>query len=159
MLPRPAAPSDPVKILPALAFAALLAAPSAHAAHLAPKPREITHAWSRPAVAGTNGVGYLTIDNHTGQADAVTGVETPAAAHVEMHAMSMAGGVMSMSRVDKVALPARGRAEFGPNGYHLMLVGLTHTLAVGDAVPVTVTFASGAKQKATLTVALAPPRS
>jgi len=58
-----------------------------------------------------------------------------------------------------VAVPAGGRAEFGPNGYHLMLVGLTRTLTVGDAVPVTVTFASGAKQKATLAVALSAPKS
>jgi copper(I)-binding protein len=156
MLPRPAVSSWPVNFVPALALAALVAAPAAHAAQ---KPLEISRAWSRPAVAGTNGVGYLTIANHTGRADAVTAIATPAAGHVEMHAMSMAGGVMSMNRVDKVALPAGGRAEFAPNGYHLMLVGLTHTLAVGDAVPVTVTFASGAKQKAKLTVALAPPTS
>ena len=145
-----------MKLLPALALAALR---SATAAQAAPRPLEITRAWSRPAVAGTNGVGYLVIANHTSRPDAVTGIESPAAAHVEMHAMSMTGGVMSMRRVDKVALPPGGSADFGPNGYHLMLVGLTRTLAVGDAVPVTVTFASGAKQKATLAVALSAPKS
>lgn len=149
-----------MKFVPALALAALLTAPiPATGAQAASKSLQITRAWSRPAVAGTNGVGYLTIANHAGRADAVTAVETPAAAHVEMHAVSMASGVMSMARVDRVALPAGGRAEFGPNGYHLMLVGLTRTLAVGDRVPVTLSFASGAKEKANLTVALAPPAS
>jgi copper(I)-binding protein len=149
-----------LKLLPALALAALLAAPAVAAAPpTAAKGLEITRAWSRPAVAGTNGVGYLTIANHAARADAVTAFESPVAARVEMHGMSMAGGVMSMSKVDKVALPAGGQAQFAPNGYHLMLVGLTRTLKVGDRVPLTVTFASGAKQKADLTVSVNPPAS
>src|ERR1700749_1542134 len=98
MLPRPADPSGPLKLSPAMALAALFAASAVHAAQKGP---EITRAWSRPAVAGTNGVGYLTISNHAARADAVTAFESPAAARVEMHAMSMAGGVMSMAKVDK----------------------------------------------------------
>lgn len=145
-----------MKFLPALALAALLAAPAVQAAS---KPLAVTRGWSRPAVAGTSGAGYLTIANRGAKADAVTAVETPLAARVDMHAMSMAGGVMSMAKVARVAVPAGGQAEFAPGGYHLMMVGLTRTLSVGDHVPVTVTFASGAKLKADLTVSLNPPAS
>lgn len=150
----------PLKLLSAFAAsafgAALLAAPPAQAA---PKGIEISQAWSRPAVAGTTGVGYLVIANHAAKADAVTAATTPLAARVEMHAMSMANGIMSMSKVDRVAVPGGGQAEFGPGGYHLMMVGLTRTLSVGERVPVTLTFASGAKVQSNLIVGLTPPKS
>ena len=145
-----------MKILSGLALAALLAAPAVHAA---PQTLEITRAWSRPAVAGTNGAGYLTVLNRGAVADAVVAVECPVAGRVDMHSMSMTGGVMSMQKVDRVAVPARGQAEFGPGGYHLMLMGLTRTLKVGDQVPATVTFASGARLTTAFVVAVAPPAS
>jgi copper(I)-binding protein len=145
---------DLLKLLFGPALAVLLAATAAHAA---PSQLQISRAWSRPAVAGTNGSGYLVVANHGSKADAVTGVQSPLAARIDMHAMSMAGGVMSMRRVDRVAVPAGGQAEFGPGGYHLMLMGLTRTLKPGDHAPVTITFASGAKLKADLTVSVNPP--
>ena len=79
-------------------------------------------------------------------------VESPAAARVEMHSSSMAGGVMSMQKVDRVLVPAGGQATFGPGGYHLMLVGLTRALNAGDKVPATLTFASGVKLATAFTV-------
>lgn len=137
-------------------MAALL---SASAAYASPQTLEISRAWSRPAVAGTNGVGYLVVTNHGARADAVVRVESPLASRVDMHATSMADGVMSMRKVDRVAVPAGGRAEFGPGGYHLMLMALTRTLNVGDQVPATVTFASGAHLKTAFTVGVAAPAS
>jgi hypothetical protein len=145
-----------LKLLPALALCAFFAAPVVQAA---PRTLEITRAWSRPAVAGTNGVGYLTVANHGPRADEVVSFATPLAGRVDMHSMSMAGGVMSMAKVARVAVPAGGQAEFAPGGYHLMLIGLTRTLTVGDQVPMTVTFASGAKLQARLVVGLNPPSS
>jgi copper(I)-binding protein len=103
-------------------------------------------------------VGYLVIDNHGRNADALVGVETPIAARVDMHAMSMAGGVMRMQKVASVALPPGGEAVFGPNGgYHLMLMGLTKPLNVGDKVPATLTFRSGARLKVAFSVSVMPP--
>ena len=145
-----------MKLLSGLALAALLAAPAVRAA---PQTLEITRAWSRPAVAGTNGVGYLTVVNHAAKADAVVAVESPLAARVDLHSMSLAGGVMSMQKVDRIAVPAGGRAEIGPPGYHLMLMDLKRTLKVGDRVPATVTFASGARLKTSFIVALTAPAS
>jgi copper(I)-binding protein len=118
---------------------------------------EVKQAWSRPAAAGANGVGYLTLINH-GKADALIGVESPVAQKVEMHASSMAGGVMKMSREDRVPVPAGGQVSFAPNGRHLMLVGLKQALHAGDHVAATLRFASGATLKVDLPVgAGAPP--
>jgi len=144
-----------LKLFVASAFALAVA----QAVQAAPAPLALSGGWSRPAAAGTNGVGYLSIANRGAKPDAVVAVETPLASRVDMHSMSMAGGVMSMQKVDRVAVPAGGQAAFGPGGHHMMLMGLTRALKVGDKVPLTVTFASGAKLKADLTVALGPPSS
>jgi len=128
-----------MKLISALALTLAIASAAQAAAPLA-----VAGAWSRPAVAGTNGVGYLVVTN-TGKADVLVKVESPAAARVEMHSSSMAGGVMSMRQEDRVPVPAGGRVAFAPGGHHLMLIGLTKTLKAGDKVPATLTFASGAK--------------
>lgn len=128
-----------MKLISALALT-LAVATSAQAAG----PLAVSGAWSRPAVAGTNGVGYLVVTN-SGKADSIVKVESPLAARIEMHSSSMAGGVMSMQKEDRVPVPAGGQAAFAPGGYHLMLIGLTKTLKAGDKVPATLTFASGAK--------------
>jgi copper(I)-binding protein len=106
---------------------------------------EAQQPWSRPAVAGTTGAGYMVIANNGKAADVLQSVESPLAARVEIHRMSMAGGVMSMARVATVAVPAGGRVAFAPGGYHLMLLNLKRTLKAGDDVPATLVFASGAR--------------
>lgn len=138
--------------LPILAAAA--AATLATAAHAAPK---VEAAWSRPAAAGTTGAGFMTISNPDAKADALTGVETPWAGQVQIHESSMTGGVARMQRVERVEVPAGGRVTFAPGGYHLMFMGLTRALKMGDTLPATLTFASGAKVKASFVVGLSPP--
>jgi copper(I)-binding protein len=106
---------------------------------------QVLQPWSRPAVAGTNGVGYMVLVNKGRSADILEKVESPIAARVEMHLGSMAGGVMSMKKEDRVSVPAGGQVIFGPGAYHLMFIGLTRTLNAGDQAPATLVFASGAK--------------
>jgi copper(I)-binding protein len=127
--------------LPAAAAALALAAAPLCAAHTA--GIEAVKPWSRPAAAGGNGVGYLTLVNH-GKADVLTGAQTPLAQRVEMHASSMAGGVMRMASEPRVPVPAGGQVSFAPGGRHLMLIGLKKPLKIGDKVPATLRFASGA---------------
>ena len=127
-----------------LIAAALAAGAVPFVAHAA-GAMEVLRPWSRPAVAGTNGVGYMVLANHGRKADALEKVESPLAARVEMHASSMAGGVMSMKAQAKVPIPAGGETTFGPGAYHLMFIGLTKTLKPGDQAPATLSFASGAK--------------
>jgi copper(I)-binding protein len=120
---------------------------------------QVLQPWSRPAAAGTNGVGYMVLVNHGGVADVLEKVESPLASRVEMHASSMAGGVMSMKKADSVPIPAGGQATFGPGAYHLMFLGLTKALKPGDQAPATLSFASGAKIRMAFTVSagMGPP--
>jgi len=144
-----------MKSVSLFAAIAVLAAPAvASAAQV-----EVLQPWSRPAAAGTNGIGYMVLANHGRSADALVKVESPLAERVEMHASAMTGGVMSMKAETRVAVPAGGKATFGPGAYHLMLIGLKKTLKPGDQAPATLTFASGAKLKVAFAVSagMGPP--
>lgn len=139
------------------AAALVLAATSVQATTYRAGSLEVAQAWSRPAVAGTNGVGYLTLFNAGKSADTLVKVESSLAARVEMHSSSMTGGVMSMKPEPRVAVAAGGSTVFGPGSYHLMLIGLTKTTKAGDQIPATLMFASGAKLKVAFSVGMIAP--
>jgi len=136
------------------ALVAIAALAVATAAQAAP---QVQDAWSRPAAQGTTGAGFMTLANPDAKPDALVKVETPLARQVQIHRSSMKGGMASMQQLERLPLPAGARVTFAPGGYHLMFVGLTKPLKVGDTVPATLTFASGATVKASFVVAIAPP--
>lgn len=117
----------------------------------------VAKGWSRPAMQGMNGAGFLTLTNRGAKADILIAVESPAARKVEVHRSGMANGVMTMAPAPRLPVPAGGTVKFAPGGYHLMLLGLARPLRVGDVVPVTLRFSSGAVVQAGLTVALSAP--
>jgi len=118
---------------------------------------EVGQPWSRPAAAGMNGAGYLTLTNRGKAPETLTGVETPAATRVEVHSSSMSGGVMSMRPQPATPIPPGQTVTFAPGGLHLMLIGLKEPLKAGGAFPATLVFASGARVKVTFKVAVAAP--
>jgi len=129
------------------------------AAHAAPKASgiEVTQAWSRPASAGTNGAGFMTLTNHGKAADTLVSIETKAATQVQMHQTSMANGIMSMKRLETGLALAPGQSvTFAPGGYHLMLIGLTKASKAGDKLAATLVFSSGARVKAEFVVGSGP---
>lgn len=101
------------------------------------------------AMTGTMGMGmdgamsaiYMTILNPTDQADRLIKAESDAAEVVELHNVAEKDGVMSMFPVEGIDVPAQGQAELKPGSFHVMLIGLTRDLNVGDTVTVTLTFA------------------
>jgi copper(I)-binding protein len=137
-----------------LALAAIAAFSLASAAHAAPKAEA---AWTRPAAQGQTGAGFMTLKNPDAKPDALVAVASPLAKVVQVHQSSMSGGMASMKEVIRVAIPAGGAVTFAPGGYHLMFVGLTKAVKVGDTVPATLTFASGAKLKVSFVASIAPP--
>ena len=140
------------------AVCALALAGSAHAATYRLGTLEVANPWSRPAAANGNGGGFMTIVNRGAGADALVAVETPAARKTEVHRSSTAGGVMKMERQDAgVAIPAGKQMAFAPGGYHVMFLGLTKATKLGDKIPATLVFKSGAKLKVEFQVAAAAP--
>lgn len=121
---------------------------------------EVRRPWTRPAQAGMNGVGYLTLANVGAKPLKLVSVESPAAKSVSIHQSSMTGGVMAMRPVTGgLPLAPGAKVEFAPGGYHLMLIGLSAPQALGGKVPVTLVFDSGLKMKIELSVAAGAPKA
>jgi periplasmic copper chaperone A len=112
----------------------------------------VAGAWSRPAAAGVNGAGYLTIVNAGRTPDTLVAVSSPVAARVTLHATKMSGGVMSMRPLADLAIPAGSTVALAPGGRHLMLEGLKRPLKVGDRFPVTLSFVHAGRMTVTFAV-------
>jgi copper(I)-binding protein len=105
-----------------------------------------------------NSAAYLAIRNQGPRPEALVAVESEVADTVELHDVSMAGGVMRMRTVGSVAVPAGGQVALEPGGLHVMLVGLDRALAEGDSVPLVLRFRSGRILRLTAPVHRGPPR-
>lgn len=105
------------------------------AAALAHGQVEARAAWVRATVQGQTSSGAF-MELKSAESAAVVGVETPAAAIVEMHEMKMDGNVMKMRAVPRIDLPAGRTVELKPGGYHVMLMNLKRPLKKGDSVPI-----------------------
>ena len=99
----------------------------------------VTDAWVRATVAGQKGTGAFMQLKAATDATLVA-VTSPVAKVVEIHEMKMDGGVMRMSAVDKLPLPAGKTVELKPSGYHVMLMDLAGPLSEGATVPLTLVF-------------------
>lgn len=95
--------------------------------------------WTRAAGQGGQGAGFLIIRN-SGAADRLLSASTPVAGRTELHTMLRDGDVMRMRQVEAISVPANGAVTLAPGGLHVMLIGLTRPLAVGESVPLTLVF-------------------
>jgi copper(I)-binding protein len=146
--------------LAALTLSAPAFAPPAFAGDYRAGGIEVRRPWTRPAQAGMNGVGYLTLANVGAKPVKLIGVETPAARSATLHQSSMANGVSSMRPVAGGLTIAPGaKVEFSPGGYHLMLMGLTKAQALGGKVPLTLVFDGDRKMRIDLSVEAGAPKA
>jgi len=128
--------------LPRLAALVALASTLA-AAPLAVAQVTVSDPWVRGVVPGQMATGAFM--RLTAAADAtLVDAASPAARIVEIHEMKMDGGVMKMSAIDRLPLPAGKAVELKPGGYHVMLMDLVAPLKEGDTVPITLTVADKA---------------
>jgi periplasmic copper chaperone A len=97
-----------------------------------------TAPWVRATVAGQKATG-LFVELKSPTAARLVGGSSPVADAVEVHEMSMDGGVMRMRALPALDLPAGQAVSLKPGSYHVMLMGLKNPLKAGDTVPVTLT--------------------
>lgn len=93
-----------------------------------------------PLGASGIGVAYFSITSPT--ADAIVGVSSPQADHIEMHTSVSEGDQMAMKRLYEVELPAGKPVIFGPNGMHLMVFE-PRPVAEGATFPIQIDLQSG----------------
>ncbi len=102
-------------------------------------------AWVRtPPLADQPGAAYLVIQNN-GAADKLLSVTSDVAQMIELHQSMESGGMMSMSPVPNIPIPANGKVELKPGGFHMMLMNLTRPLKTGDKVQFTLNFETAGK--------------
>ena len=112
---------------------------------------EVTAAWARATPGGAeNGAAYLTMTSPT--ADRLTGVSTPLARAAELHAMKLAGGIMTMSPLAAIDLPPGRPVTLKPGAMHVMLVGLKQPLQAGQSVPLILHFEKAGTREVIATV-------
>lgn len=89
---------------------------------------------------GGNGVIYFRLVNEGSEADKLLNVSSSVAT-AEMHqTVAKENGTMGMEPLDAVDVPARGEVEFKQGGMHIMLIGVTEPMSIGDTILFTLRF-------------------
>ena len=119
---------------PALSVSALVLAMTVSLA--AQAQVTVKDAWVRATVPQQKATGAF-MQLQSVQDAKLLSAQSPVAGVVEVHEMSMDGGVMKMRAIPSLALPAGKAVELKPGGYHVMLMDLKGQVKDGDTVPVT----------------------
>jgi copper(I)-binding protein len=122
-------------------------------------PLRIEAGWVRATPPGAQaGAAYFNLTNTGKTPDRLLGGSAPGVKRVEVHEMSVTGGVMRMRPLtDGLALPAGGTVALKPGGYHIMLIGLDGPLKAGSALPLTLRFEKAGQVTVTLPIKAPPP--
>jgi copper(I)-binding protein len=98
------------------------------------------------------GAAYLVLQNNGAAEDKLLSVESDVAKTIELHETKESGGMMEMSPVPNIPVPANGKAELKPGGFHVMLISLNRELKVGEKVQLTLNFEKAGKIQVTAEV-------
>lgn len=86
---------------------------------------------------------YMTIANNSFKEIVLTSVSSEIAGVTEIHRMSDMNGMMNMSPMSQLRIPALNRVILQPAGVHFMLINLKKPVNKRDIVPITLHFQSG----------------
>lgn len=103
----------------------------------------IQDAWLRQTPGSEVAAVYFTLRNTGAKAVRVTGAECPIASHAMIHESKVEGGQSRMRPREQLSVAPGQIVKLQPGGLHLMLHGLTHPLAVGESVPITLLLEGG----------------
>lgn len=101
--------------------------------------------------------GYLTLANTSDKSLQVTGASSEDFDKVELHSMSMDGGVMQMRQLEQIEIKAGGEVSLSPGGNHLMLIGPKRGFKAGDEVQVALTVCDDQQKLVTFSVRESAP--
>jgi copper(I)-binding protein len=140
--------------LMALPLLLILGAAPAFAADTTVGPLRISQPWARATPKGASvGGAYMTVTNTGTTPDHLT-CATQVAAKCQMHAMEMDKGVMKMRELpDGLEVKPGQTVKLSPEGFHMMLVGLTQPLETGKTIAITLKDPSGGSADVTFAVA------
>lgn len=103
-------------------------------------------AWVREPMGSRNMTGAFAIVENTGATPrAIVAASADISDKVELHEMKNEGGMMRMSPVPRIDVPAHGRLELKPGSFHVMLFDVKKKIADGEKISLTFTFDDGSK--------------
>ena len=115
----------------------------------------ITAPWTRATPPGAKlAGGYLTLMNMGKTSDRLTGGSFGDSGRIEVHEMSMTGGVMKMRELGSgLEIKPGATVKLEPGGYHLMLLNLAAPFKQGDKIKAQLMFEKAGKIDIELDVA------
>lgn len=119
------------------------------ACNAAAQNMQVKDAWVRGTVPAQKVTGAFMEISGT-QAARLVSADSPLAAAVELHTMSMKDGVMKMTQLEGIDVPAGRSVRLAPGGFHMMLMGLKQQMKPGEQVPLKLTFELADKKRESL---------
>lgn len=98
----------------------------------------VEEAWMRITHQGKNAAVFMTLKVPQGQKDVLMGGKYPFAKQVELHTHKHDKGIVQMRPVEDMEI--QGVRVLKPGGDHVMLMGLTKPVKVGQTIEVTLQF-------------------
>lgn len=89
--------------------------------------------------------GYVTINNKTDLDEVLLNVTSKQVDSLSVHQTKNVDGMMKMIEVHNLRIPAHGKIDLAPGGYHLMLMGLSDPLVENQNIPITFEFKNTGK--------------
>jgi len=107
----------------------------------------IVHPWSHATPKGAPvAAGYMVLRNDGAEPETLIGGETEAARAMQVHEMTMDGGVMKMRELKGgLTIPPGGSVELKPGGYHIMFLDPVKPFVPGEMVKATLIFEHAGK--------------
>ena len=100
-----------------------------------PTVLRVSEAWARASQPGRPmSAAYAVIENPGTTPIVLTGVTCDSIPVAQIHESYEENGMMRMRHVPELVVPAGGRVELRPGGYHVMLMQLPAPLAAGGIV-------------------------
>jgi len=100
-----------------------------------------TDPWIRllpPTVMHT--AAYVSINNSSNKLDTLLSVTSPVISSLSVHQTKNVDGMMKMLSADNLQIPAKGKIDLAPGGYHIMLMGLQNSLVENQEITMTFEF-------------------
>ena len=82
-------------------------------------------------------------------------VSSPNAKNIEIHSMQIVNNVMKMKKEQKITIPAKSKVSLGeknPNGYHLMVFGVSPQITEKNMFTINLSFSNGENLLTNITV-------
>jgi len=104
---------------------------------------EVSDAYVVKSAEGRDVSGGGMVIKVRGADEALVAATADFADSVEIHTMSMEGGMMKMRRLDSLPVTEKEPLVLERGGNHLMFFGVSPDIAIGDSVDIVLTFNNG----------------